>query len=95
VIALLQSLAKLLPPESADVVEDIAAQNLPRILDAAEAGLIWMRLRDAHAVKFVEAAWSTPTAPLRTSLATGLTFLGRLRTSRPISATIMVAAVAA
>src|ERR1700722_1885381 len=77
-IALLQTLATL-QPESADVVEDVAAQHVPRILEAAQAGLTWKRVRGANSGTFVEAAWSTPAAPLRTSLASGLTFFGRLR----------------
>ena len=77
-IAHLQRLAAL-PPESADVMEDVSAGNTARILEAAQAGVAWKRQRDTHSETFAEAAWSTPAAPLRTSLATGLSFFGRLR----------------
>ena len=76
-IALLQNLVTL-PPESAEVLEDVAAQPTARILEAALAGVTWTRLRDTHSETFVEAAWSTPAAPLRTSLTGGLSFFGRL-----------------
>lgn len=77
-IAILQSLATL-PSESVDVLADVAVQHTPRILEAAQAGVMWKRLRDNRSETFVEVAWSTPAVALRTSLATGLSFFGRLR----------------
>ncbi|MGA2491558.1 MAG: DUF3320 domain-containing protein [Roseiarcus sp.] len=77
VMSLMQRLA-MLERESAVVAMDISAQNTARILEAAQVGIAWSRLRAVHSETFVEAAWSTPAVPLRASLATGLSLFGRL-----------------
>lgn len=66
-----------LPAECAELAVNVAAQKPLRILEAARAGVIWSDLRAAHAETFVDAAWDTPAAPLRLSLASGLSFFGR------------------
>ena len=70
-----------IPPDSAEFAEAIAAQNPLRIREASEIGLAWSDLMAAHAETFVDAAWNIPLAPLRVSLSTGLSFLGRFTSS--------------
>ena len=52
-----------------------------RIREASEIGIVWTDLKAAHAETFVDAAWDIPPAPLRLSLAAGLSFFGRFRSS--------------
>jgi hypothetical protein len=70
-----------IPSESAEFASAIAAQNLARIRDASEIGVAWADLRAVHSETFVDAAWDIPPTPLRHSLAAGLSFFGRFRSS--------------
>ena len=78
VISILQLMAKL-SSDNVELAEQIASQNLRRILEAAEAGLALSRLKAKHAETFVDAAWSVSPLPMRTSLALGLSFFGRFK----------------
>jgi very-short-patch-repair endonuclease len=79
-VAILQ-IVDTIPPDAAGFAGAIAAQNPIRIREASEMGVIWADLRAAHVETFVDAAWDIPPAPLRLSLATGLSFFGRFRSS--------------
>ena len=79
-VVILQIVAAI-PPVAAELAAAIAAQNPQRILGASKIGIIWTDLRAAHSETFVDAAWNTPTAPLRLSLAAGLSFFGRFKSS--------------
>ena len=70
-----------IPPDAAEFAAAIAAQNPVRIREASEIGVAWADLKAAHAETFVDAAWDIPPAPLRLSLAVGLSFFGRFRSS--------------
>jgi hypothetical protein len=74
-------IVEAIPPDSAEFAAAIAAQNPLRIREASEIGVAWADLRAAHAETFVDAAWDIPLAPLRASLAVGLSFFGRFRSS--------------
>ena len=69
------------PPDSAEFAAAIAAQDPVRIREASEVGAAWADLRAAHTETFVDAAWDIPPAPLRVSLAAGLSFFGRFGSS--------------
>jgi very-short-patch-repair endonuclease len=92
IISILQ-IIETLPSESAEVVANVADQSSSRILEAARAGMAWSDLKATAAENFVDAAWDTPAAPLRTSLASGLSFFGRIwsdyRQSSNILATLI------
>ena len=70
-----------IPPDAAELAAAIAAQSPARIHEASEIGIAWAELRAAHAETFVDAAWDIPPAPLRSSLAAGLSFFGRFKSS--------------
>ena len=70
-----------IPPDAAELAAAIAAQNPVRIREASEIGIVWADLKAAHSDTFVDAAWDIPAAPLRLSLAAGLSFFGRFRSS--------------
>ena len=76
-LSILQIIERL-PAETAEMTAAVATQKPSRILEAASLGIAWSSLKNAHAETFVDAAWNTPAAPLRLSLASGLTFFGRL-----------------
>jgi very-short-patch-repair endonuclease len=86
-------LIETLPAESADLAVQIAAQKPARILEAAQAGMLLNELRSQHCEIFVDAAFDTPAAPLRASLASGLSFFGRFggayRRSSSLLATLL------
>ncbi len=79
-ISILQ-IVDTIPPDAAELAAAIAAQNPVRIREASEIGIAWADLKAAHAETFVDAAWDIPAAPLRVSLAAGLSFFGRFRSS--------------
>jgi hypothetical protein len=70
-----------IPADSAEFASAIAAQNAARIRNAAEIGVAWVDLKAGHSETFVDAAWDISPAPLRHSLAVGLSFFGRFRSS--------------
>ena len=92
VISILR-IIETLPADSAEMAVDIAAQNPSRIIEAARAGVAWSDLRASHAATFVDAAWDAPAAPLRRSLASGLSFLGWIRRDYRRSSNILAALI--
>jgi very-short-patch-repair endonuclease len=74
-------IVEMISPDSVEFAEAIAAQNPLRVREASEIGAAWADLRAAHAETFADAAWDIPVAPLRLSLAVGLSFFGRFRSS--------------
>jgi very-short-patch-repair endonuclease len=79
-VAILEIIAAI-PSVAAEIVATISGQNPRRILEASKIGLAWADLKTAHSDTFVDAAWNTPAAPLRVSLAAGLSFFGRFKSS--------------
>ena len=63
-----------LSDEAAEIAASLNPQHIARVVDAAHAGVSLNQLRTDHADTFVDAAWNTPTAELRTQLAAGLSF---------------------
>jgi hypothetical protein len=70
-----------IPADAAEFASAIAAQNAARIRDAAEIGVAWVDLKAGYSETFVDAAWDISPAPLRHSLAVGLSFFGRFKSS--------------
>ena len=75
-VSILQNI-EALPADAAEVAEVVAGQKPSRILEAAISGIAWNDLKATYSEIFVDAAWNTPTAPLRLSLESGLSLFGR------------------
>ena len=79
-VAILETIATV-PVVAAELAAAIAVQNPQRILEASNLGIAWADLKTAHSDTYVDAAWNTPAVPLRLSLAAGLSFFGRFKSS--------------
>jgi very-short-patch-repair endonuclease len=80
IVSILQDI-EALPADAAEVAEVVARQKPSRILEAAQSGIAWNDLKSVHSKTFIDAAWNTPAAPLRLSLASGLSLFGRFGTA--------------
>ena len=75
-LAILRTI-EALPVSAAEIAEALPKQNLLHIVAAAESGLALNNLKATLTATFIEAAWETPAVPLRLSLTSGLSFIGR------------------
>jgi very-short-patch-repair endonuclease len=80
-LVMILQVIETIPPGAAEVAAAIATQNPQPIFEASKIGMVWSDLRATHSETFVDAAWDTPAAPMRLSLAPGLSFFGRFKNS--------------
>ncbi len=76
ILAILR-IIEALPISACGVAEVLPAESLLSIVAVAKAGAALNDLKATLAGTFIDAAWETPAAPIRLSLAAGLSFFGR------------------